>query len=129
MSNSGDLISSISNGVRDELQVIANVTANADRFVDGSPDLTLPSNCTEAINCSGCRSDVHFDVGNYSPDTLMSNLARQLDRSSFVPPRQHNADVPADLEKIILRCIERDPKRRYPFIGMMVRELQAALYV
>ena len=62
-------------------------------------------------------------------DTPGEILAKQVDRSNFVPPRQYNADMPADLEKIILRCLERDPKRRYPFIGMMVRELQAALYV
>ena len=56
-------------------------------------------------------------------------LGRQLDRSSFVEPRQYNPDMPASLQKVILRCLERDPERRYPFIGMMVRELQAALYV
>jgi len=37
--------------------------------------------------------------------------------------------MPLALEKVVLRCLERDPNRRYPFIGMMVRELQAALYV
>jgi hypothetical protein len=37
--------------------------------------------------------------------------------------------MPAGLQKVILRCLEREPERRYPFIGMMVRELQAALYV
>jgi eukaryotic-like serine/threonine-protein kinase len=62
-------------------------------------------------------------------DTPGEILAKQLDRSGFVPPRQLNSDLPADLEKVILRCLERDPERRYPFIGMMVRELQAALYV
>ena len=56
-------------------------------------------------------------------------LAKQLDRTDFPAPRQLNADIPADLEKVILRCLERDPERRYPFTGVMVRELQAALYV
>jgi eukaryotic-like serine/threonine-protein kinase len=56
-------------------------------------------------------------------------LAKQLDRSGFVAPCQYNPDMPASLEKVILRCLERSPERRYPFIGMMVRELQAALYV
>ena len=50
-------------------------------------------------------------------------------RPGFVEPRQYNPDLPASLQKVILRCLERDPARRYPFIGMMVRELQAALYV
>jgi serine/threonine protein kinase len=62
-------------------------------------------------------------------DTPGEILARQLDRSSFVSPRQYNADVPAGLEKVIHRCLENLPERRYPFIGVMVRELQAALYV
>jgi serine/threonine protein kinase len=62
-------------------------------------------------------------------DTPGEILARQLDRSSFVEPRQYNPDMPIGLQKVILRCLERDPDRRYPFIGVMVRELQAALYV
>jgi serine/threonine-protein kinase len=56
-------------------------------------------------------------------------LARQLDPSGPVPPRQHNADIPEALEKVILRCIARDPERRYPFMGVVVRDLQSALYV
>jgi serine/threonine protein kinase len=56
-------------------------------------------------------------------------LSKQLDRSGFITPRQLNPDMPLQLEKVILRCLERDPDRRYPFIGMMVRELHSALYV
>jgi serine/threonine-protein kinase len=62
-------------------------------------------------------------------DTPGEILAKELDRSGFVPPHQYNPGLPDGLEKVILRCLERDPNRRYPFIGMMVRELQAALYV
>jgi eukaryotic-like serine/threonine-protein kinase len=62
-------------------------------------------------------------------DTPGEILKKQLDRSGFVAPRQHNPDIPAAMEKVILRCLERDPGRRYPFIGLMVRELKAALYV
>ncbi len=56
-------------------------------------------------------------------------LKKQLDRTDFVPPSQHNPDLPANLEKVILRCLEREPERRYPFMGVMARELKAALYV
>ncbi|HWH67996.1 MAG TPA: serine/threonine-protein kinase, partial [Candidatus Sulfotelmatobacter sp.] len=62
-------------------------------------------------------------------DTPGEILRKQLDRSEFISPRQHNSDLPISLEKIIVRCLELDPERRYPFIGIMVRELQTALYV
>lgn len=62
-------------------------------------------------------------------DTPGEILKRQVDRSDFAPPRQYNPDLPASLEKVILRCLERDPDRRYPFSGVMARELKAALYV
>lgn len=62
-------------------------------------------------------------------ETPAEILKRQLDRSSLVPPRQHNPDVPPAMENVILRCLERDATRRYPFVGLMAREVRAALYV
>jgi serine/threonine-protein kinase len=56
-------------------------------------------------------------------------LRLQLDRSEFKTPRQHNPDIPAALEKVILKCLETEPEKRYPFMSMMTRELKAALYV
>jgi serine/threonine-protein kinase len=56
-------------------------------------------------------------------------LKKQLDRADFIAPSQLNPDLPAGLEKVVLRCLELEPERRYPFMGLMVRELQAALYV
>ncbi len=62
-------------------------------------------------------------------ETAAEILRRQLDRAEFVEPRELNPDVPLKLEKVILRCLQNDPGRRYPIMGVMVRELQAALYV
>lgn len=62
-------------------------------------------------------------------DTPGQILEKQVNRSEFVDPRDLNPDIPAPLEKVILRCLEQDPERRYPFLGVMVRELQTALYV
>jgi eukaryotic-like serine/threonine-protein kinase len=56
-------------------------------------------------------------------------LKLQLDRSEFTSPRQLNPDLPEALEKVILRCLQTEPERRYPLLGVMVRELEAALYV
>lgn len=56
-------------------------------------------------------------------------LGKMLNRSDFVSPRELNPDVPVALEKVVLRCLETEPGQRYPFLGVMVRELHAALYV
>ena len=31
-----------------------------------------------------------------------------------IPPSRHRPDVPADLERVILRCLAEDPADRYP---------------
>lgn len=60
-----------------------------------------------------------------TPDEI---LERQLNRAGFITPRQHNPDVPAQLERIILKCLEKEPERRYPMVEFLVHELRAALY-
>jgi serine/threonine-protein kinase len=57
-------------------------------------------------------------------------LHQQLDRrSDFEPPRALNPDIPPVLEKIVLKCLERDPDKRYPFASVLLFDLQSALYV
>jgi serine/threonine-protein kinase len=71
-------------------------------------------------------------VTNHKPfpgETPAEILAAQLDTTGPVPPREHNADLPAALEKAILKCLTRDPEKRYPFMSVLVRDLQNALYV
>ena len=56
-------------------------------------------------------------------------LAAQLQPEGPVPLRELNPDVPPALETVILKCLEREPERRHAFTGVMLRELQNALYV
>jgi eukaryotic-like serine/threonine-protein kinase len=56
-------------------------------------------------------------------------LAAQLNDSGPVPVREHNPEIPVALEKVILKCLAREPDRRYPFMSVLVRDLQNALYV
>ncbi len=66
----------------------------------------------------------------FDGNTPQDVLKKQLDHDHpITPPREHNPEVPIALEKIILKCLERDPDRRYPFTSVLVRDLQAALYV
>ena len=45
------------------------------------------------------------------------------------PPRQFNEDIPIAVERIILKCMERDPENRFPNAHVLVAQLQQALYV
>jgi serine/threonine-protein kinase len=56
-------------------------------------------------------------------------LAAQMDASGPIPPREHNPELPTALEKVILKCIAREPEKRYPFMSVLVNDLQKALYV
>ena len=69
---------------------------------------------------------------NHKPfpgETPAEILAAQLDNSSPIPVREHNPEIPAALEKVILKCLAREPDRRYPFISVLVHDLQNALYI
>lgn len=65
----------------------------------------------------------------YPGDTPNEILAAQMNPAGAVPVREHNPDVPGALEKVVMRCIESNPDRRYAYCGLMLRDLQAALYV
>ncbi|MEW6303669.1 MAG: serine/threonine-protein kinase, partial [Verrucomicrobiota bacterium] len=56
-------------------------------------------------------------------------LRLQTTRNSFLSPREHNADIPAALEKIILKCLENEPTQRYQDMSFLVRDLETVLYV
>jgi eukaryotic-like serine/threonine-protein kinase len=61
-----------------------------------------------------------------TPDEI---LRRELDRSELPTPRELNPDIPPALERSILKCLEREPDKRYPIASLLVLELQSALYV
>ena len=62
-------------------------------------------------------------------ETPAEILAAQMAAGGPITPREHNSDVPPALEKVILKCLERDPDRRHPFVSVLVHELQSVLYV
>jgi serine/threonine-protein kinase len=69
---------------------------------------------------------------NHKPfpgETPAEILAAQLDDAGPVPPREHNSGIPPALEKVILKCLARDPDRRYPYMSILTHEVENALYV
>jgi eukaryotic-like serine/threonine-protein kinase len=69
---------------------------------------------------------------NHKPfpgDSAGEILSKQVNRAGFVMPRQHNPDLPISLERLILKCLQQDPDKRYMFMTVLAHELKAALYV
>jgi eukaryotic-like serine/threonine-protein kinase len=64
----------------------------------------------------------------FEGDTPDEILQRQLS-GELIAPRQLNPDLPPDLEAIILKCLERDPAQRYPFMSVVVQHLKSTLYL
>jgi serine/threonine-protein kinase len=57
-------------------------------------------------------------------DTAVQTLAAHLGEP-VVPPSRLRCDLPADLEAVVLRCLEKDPARRYPGAEATERALAA----
>ncbi len=55
-------------------------------------------------------------------------ILRKQQSGAAIPLREFN-DIPPALEKIILKCLEREPDNRYPYASVLVRDLQEVLYI
>ncbi len=62
----------------------------------------------------------------FGGDSVMETIDAVRNRPPE-PPRQLNAALPRDLETICLRCLEKDPRRRYPTAQALADDLRAWL--
>lgn len=69
------------------------------------------------------------NVNPFSGEGPAQILSAQKDRSGFAAPRERNPDIPPALEKVILKCLEQDPNKRYLFMTVLAHELKTALYI
>jgi len=65
-------------------------------------------------------------AGESPAEVLQLQLNRQ---NTFAMPRQLNPDIPAPLEKVILKCLETEPDKRYPIMASLVHDLKSILYL
>jgi WD40 repeat protein/serine/threonine protein kinase len=98
----------------------------------GSPSFMPPEQAAGRRNAIGPHSDVyglgallyHLLTGRapFAAATLEATLAQVL-QNDPVPPRALNASVPRDLETICLKCLEKEPARRYQTARELAEEL------
>jgi eukaryotic-like serine/threonine-protein kinase len=63
------------------------------------------------------------------PGETAEEVVRQQLSGNLTPPSRHNPGIHLALEKIIMRCLDIDPDKRYADASMLVHALEAVLYV
>jgi len=108
-------------GIAKRLEAPPELTG--DGQVLGTPGYIPPEQAAGRLSQIDARSDVYalgavlyaMLTGRppFSAATSLDTLLQVLEREP-VPPRQLNSAVPRDLETIALKCLEKEPRRRYP---------------
>jgi len=102
----------------------------------GSPHFMPPEQAGRGWGKVGRASDV-FGLGGilyflltarapFQGETIETTIQQVL-HAEPVSPRLLNATVPLDLETICLKCLEKEPSRRYQMAGEVVEELERFL--
>jgi eukaryotic-like serine/threonine-protein kinase len=103
----------------------------ADYTVSGTPQYMSPEQATATAGVDG-RADIYslgailyFMLTGRPPfeGTNPTELMIAHARDPVVPPSHHRAEIPADLEGVVVRCLAKKPEDRYPD----ARALAAAL--
>lgn len=63
------------------------------------------------------------------PGDTADEILRRQREGSIKTPLDHNPQLPPALSRLIVKCLDRDPNKRYPIMSVAVLELQNLLYV
>lgn len=114
----------------------SSLTAAGD--VMGTPGYMAPEQAMGAVDRISAASDVYalgailYEILTGRPPiqvepTNLLDTLRRIQEQEVVSPRKRNRHVPADLETICLKCLEKEPAQRYATAGELAADLRRYL--
>ena len=103
--------------------------------ITGSPLFMSPEQATGGEHVDA-RSDIYslgavmYYLLTGQPPFAFDNPVKVMiahASQDVTPPRQHNSEIPVELEEIVLRCLEKEPEDRYQDIASLQRSLRELL--
>lgn len=129
----GNLVKITDFGIAKMKNIESNLTQDGHIF--GTLGYISPEQVTNAKTVDH-RADIYsfgammYEIITGSLLFEADNLAAIIYKILMVGPRsikEINADIPEDIEKIILKCIEKDPKDRYQGTDELIKDLRKSI--
>lgn len=102
----------------------------------GTPSFMAPEQADGHSSSVGPAADIYalgailYQMLTGRPPFLGASAMETLNlvvSAEVVPPRRQRPDVPRDLETITLKCLEKEPRRRYPNAAALADDLRRYL--